>query len=256
MHPHPRSLALAVWLVLLAGPTAAQVTETPQTIAPGRFHIKMDGLKLGFDRAEAAGNKYEALGVASTVVSAGLTSSIDLQLGFDLFLRETYEFRGHRDSHSGFGDLAFRTKWTFWRDPALGAAAIIPYVKLPTNTGGVGKKAMEGGFILPFEFKLGEGASLGAMFQWDMVRNDDDNGYDAHWLVSSFVERHLTEAIAVYGEATIDAWSTGLSNWAGSIGGGVWWQLTKSTRLDYELLRGVNQRATDWTHVFRVNWDW
>src|SRR3954470_14974895 len=122
--PIRRALA-AVAALLAATGAVAHVTEKPETISPGKVLIRMDGLRLGFERAPAAGNTYTAVGVASTVVSAGLTRSIDLQVGFDLFLRETSGFGGTRVSHSGFGDLRFRTKWTFWRDEKNGAAAAI-----------------------------------------------------------------------------------------------------------------------------------
>jgi len=94
------------------------------------------------------------------------------------------------------------------------------------------------------------------MFEWDVLRNDDDNGYDAHWYVSGYLQRNLTKAFGVYGEATFSAASTGRSHWSGSMGAGALFQVTNSVRLDYELQRGLNRRATDWTHVFRVYWEW
>lgn len=235
----------------------AQVTESPQTVAPGRLLVRMDGLKLSFDRADAAGNTYNAIGVASTTVRAGLTDTVDLQIGADFFVKETIKFRGARNSHSGLGDLSFRTKWTFWRDEKAGAAAaVMPYVKLPTGSGGVGTDAIEGGVIVPWAMDTGAGVRAGAMFQWDVVRNDANNGYDARWYVSGFAQRELTQAFAVYAEATLEMTSAGFSNSAGTVGVGALWRITKSVRLDYELQRGLNDRAAAWTHIFRVDWEW
>lgn len=251
-----RSLACLGAILAASVRVSAQVTESPYTAAPGRIRIEMDGLKLSHGRADAAGNKHDVIGVAETIVSAGLTKSIDLQVGASLFLRETIDFGGRRDSRSGIGDVSLRMKWTFWHDEQRAAAAIVPYVKLPTNSGGVGNDAVEGGFILPVEMSLGAGVRAGAMLQWDVVRNDADNGYDARWLLSSFAERHLTETISFYGEATLEAASTGFSNWAGNLGVGTVWHLTKSLDVDVELLRGLGNRATDWTYVARLNWEW
>lgn len=235
---------------------AAQVTESPHTIKPGKFLVKLDGLKLSFGRADAAGNKYDGLAVAHGVLSVGLTQTIDLQLGVDLFVRERVEFRGARDSRSGLGDLSFRTKWTFWHDDQLGSAALIPYIKVPSSTGGVGADSIEGGLIIPWATGVGAGITAGAMLRWDHVRNDDDNGYDSRFLVTAFAQRNLTGSLGIYGEAALQAASTGLSEWAGSVGVGATWQLTQSVLLDYEVLRGLNARASDWTHVWRVNWEW
>lgn len=252
----PRALALAAALLGATASLSAQVTETPHTIEPGRFRIEMDGLRLSFDRADAAGNKHDVVGVAQTVLSVGLTQTIDLQVGASLFLHESFDFGGRRGSRSGIGDLSCRTKWTFWRDDQRGAAAVIPYVKLPTNSGGVGNDAVEGGFILPFEMSVGAGIKAGAMFQWDVARNAADTGYDSRWLLSSFMQRHLTESIAFYGEALVEAASTGLSHWSGQVGVGSLWHLTKSLEADVEVLRGLGRRATDWTYVARLNWEW
>ncbi len=256
--PTLRGVFSLLAFAVVAGASAfAQVTESPVTVAPGRLRIEMDGLRLSLDREDGAGNRYRALAVASTLATAGLTSDLDVQIGVDLFLRERIEVRGERDSSSGLGDLSFRMKWTFWRDARLGAAlAIIPYVKLPSGTGGVGSDAAEGGIILPWAAGLPGGVITGAMVRWDLVRNDDENGYDSRWLATGFVQHSLTSALTLDGEATLQAASTGLSNSAGTVGVGALLQVTKSVQLDYELQRGLNSRAAEWTHVFRVNWDW
>ena len=238
-------------------PLSAQVTETPQTVAPGKILVEMDGLSLGFNRSSEPGTNFTAVGLGSTVLSAGLTDSVDLQVGAALFLRQTYDLGGRHDSRSGLGDLRFRVKWTCWRDASLGGAlALMPYVKVPANTGGVGNKSVEGGLIVPWAMTIPGGITAGAMAQWDVIRNDADNGYDSRWRVTGALQRKLTSALSLYGEGTVTAVSAGWSNWAGTIGFGALLRLTKSVELDYELQRGVNRRATDWTHVFRVNWEW
>lgn len=248
--------ALATLVTLGFGPTlCAQVTETPQTVAPGRFLLRVDGLTLSMDRADAAGNTYSAVGVASSTLRTGLTQNLDLQVGFDLFIRETIKRSGARDSHSGLGDLSLRTKWTFWRDEKLGAAAaVMPYVRFPTGSGAIGSKDIEGGIIVPWAMDAGGGVTAGAMFQWDMIRNDADDGYDGRWYLSGFAQRDLTKNFALYAEATFDVRSTGFSDWAGMIGAGALWRFSDSLKFDYELLRGLNSRASKWTHIWRANW--
>lgn len=255
MSPPLRFCAVLVVLAAAVG-LRGQVTESPATIQPGRLLVRVDGVRLSFGRVDAAGNKVDVVGVASTLVSAGLTPTLDLQGRVDLFLRQRYEFRGARDSRSGLGDISVRVKWNFWRDQERGAAAIIPYVRFPSSTGGVGADAVTGGVILPWEQTLGAGVKLGAMFQWDVVRNDAGNGYDALWSTSAVIQRDLTRTIGVYGEAQLGAASTGLSHWDGAIGAGVTWRLSRRLQLDYELLRGLTSRASDWTHVWRANWEW
>jgi hypothetical protein len=246
-----------VLLALAAAPLAAQVTESPHTIAPGKVRLEVDGVRLSLDRADAAGNTYDATALASTIVSAGLTRDVDIQIGFDLFLRESFTIRGRKDHHSGLGDVSFRTKWTFWRDEQRGAAlALLPYIRVPTGSSAVAGKAVTGGLIVPWEMNPSPGLRTGAMFQWDVVRNDADNGYDARWHLSGFVEQTLTSAVSAYAETNFDVRSTGASDWAGQLGAGVLWRVSSRLLLDYELQRGLNRRASKWEHTWRVNWDW
>ncbi len=246
----------AILSVALA-PLAAQVTESPFTVRPGSLRVEMDGLRLALDREDGTGASYQALAVASTFVTAGLAEAVDVQIGADLFLRERVTYRGARDSASGLGDLSMRMKWTLWRDARAGAAlAVMPYVKLPSGSGAVGSDAVEGGVLVPWAAGLPGGIVSGAMFRWDVLRNDAEDGYDSRWLATGYLQRNLTRALALYGEATLQASSTGASDTAGTIGAGALVQVTRRLQLDYELQRGVNRRASAWTHVLRVNWDW
>lgn len=245
-------------VALLAGllsKLGAQVTETPQTIEPGRFLVRMDAISLGFNRDTTEANKYTALGLASTILSTGITSDFDVQLGAQLFLRQTLQYRGTNTTHSGLGDVSLRMKWTFWRDDPHGAAAaIIPYVKVPTHRGGVSNDHVEGGFIVPWAMAVGGGAKAGAMFQWDVLRNDLNNGYDSRWFASGYVQRDFTSMLGVYGETTLAVSSASSSSFAGTIGGGATLALSKNVQWDYGISRGLGGSATDWMHVLRLRW--
>ena len=248
-----------LWALLLfvAGvlPLGAQVTDTPQTIEPGKFFLRMDAVTVGLNRDTTATNQYTALGLAASMLSIGMTKSVDVQLGAQFFVRETYQYRGVRSTHSGWGDTSFRTKWTFWRDDQLdAAAAVIPYVKIPSKATGIGNNHLEGGFIVPWAMKLGPGSAAGAMFQWDMLRNDANNGYDSHWFTSGFARQHIVGGFGAYAEATLSVSSASSSSFAGTLGGGVTFDFSKFFQADYGLSRGLGGRATDWLGVVRLRW--
>jgi hypothetical protein len=254
----PRRLR-SVLLAFLLSPVAAlaQTTETPQPVEPGHFLLEVDALTLRRDRADTAGASFRGIGVLSTLASAGLTRDVDLQIGVDVFQRFTVGLGGVRTTDSGFGDLYFRSKWRFWQDAASGqSAAVIPYVKIPSNTGGVGNDSVEGGVIVPWEKTWSGGASLGAMAAWDVVRNPDDSGYDSWWTFSACAHHSLTSRLGLYAESILTVTSASSSLTALSVGGGAVFSVTKSISLDYELQRGIGRAATDWTHTFRVNWGW
>jgi hypothetical protein len=250
-------LALLVFIGGLVVPLQAQFAETPITVEPGRFLAEIDGIRFAVDQPAGGGPKVTALAVASTLLTAGLTPRVDIQIGADFYVRRTIELKGFSDSRSGVGDVYFRTKWNFWRDASTGgAAAIIPYVIVPTANSLVGSKAMRGGVIVPWEIKPSEGFTAGANFAWDLVRNDADNGYDSQFALNAIARQDITKSLALYAESALTATSAGMSLWEGRAGAGVLLEVTRNIQLDYEIVRGLNRRATDWEHVLRVNWGW
>jgi hypothetical protein len=247
-----RPVALA-FLLVAALRLNGQVTETPHTLPPGRFLLRVDAITVGVDRDHSEPKIYTALGLASALLSMGLTRDLDVQVGMQFFLRQTFQDGATRDSNSGRGDTTVRAKWTFWRDGGA-AAAVIPYVKLPSSTGGVGNNHTEGGFIVPWALNLGRGTQIGAMGQWDFLRDAANSGYDSRWLITGFVHQHLVGGLGAYAEMTQSVSSASASTYTGGIGGGVTLDVTSALQFDLGISRGLGNRATDWLNVLRVNW--
>lgn len=239
-------------LTLFAGALSAQITETPATVAPGHFLLEMDALSLSVDHE--AGSKYTAFGAASTFLTTGVTANWDVQLGAELFLTQKFDAGGFTERHSGVGDVYVRTKWRFYEDSASGTSvALLPYVKLPTNSGGVGNESMEGGVIVPWSTELWGDVHLAAMAELDFLRNDADDGYDTFWYASASATRQLTKAIGVYGEMSFGK-SSGRGDLEGLLGGGVTLAVSERVWWDYAIYRGLSRGAADWNHVLRFNW--
>jgi len=251
-----RKLLGVVAVLAIGGPLLrAQVTETPTTIEPGKFYLRMDAISVGINRDKLEPAKYTALGLASSILSVGVARDVDVQFGAQFFVRETYQYRGVRSHRSGWGDTSFRTKWTFWRDAATEqAAAVIPFVKIPSKTTGIGNNHVEGGVIVPWSRQLGPGSEAGAMAEWDLLRNDANDGYDSRWFLSGFVRQHIVGGFGAYGEATFEVSSASSSSFVGTLGGGLTFDFSKTFQLDYGLSRGLGGRATDWIGVLRMRW--
>ena len=64
----------------------AQITESPETVKPGHFLLEVDALSIATNLHDSAGGTYSAVAVATTFLTAGLTSDIDVQVGADVFL--------------------------------------------------------------------------------------------------------------------------------------------------------------------------
>lgn len=242
---------LSVLTLVVVHTASAQITEWPTTVAPGRFLLEMDAVSLTVDKD--GGDKYTAFGAASTFLSTGLTENWDVQIGAELFISQKVESDGLRDRDSGIGDIYVRTKYRFYENTETGTAvAFLPYVKIPTNTGGVGNDAMEGGIIVPWTTTLAGGFNLSAMAELDFLRNDTDDGYDTYWYASASLNRPITGALGAYGEVALGK-SSGASSAEGIMGGGVTLSVSENTWWDFAIYKGISSAAADWNQVIRFN---
>lgn len=247
-------LRRSVWLVVLGGAAVVrgQITEIPTTVQPGHFLIEVDALSFTVDRQP--GLKYTAFGAATTFLTTGITSRLDLQLGAELYVRQDFDAAGLTERKSGVGDVYVRAKYRFYEsNDTYTAVAVMPYVKIPTNSGGVGNDSVEGGVIVPFQTELMGGFTLAAMGELDFVRNDANNGYDTYAFASASLTRQFFRTVGLYGEA-VAAKSSGGAPWEGTLGAGATLTVSKYAWWDFAIYRGISAGAADWTHVLRFNY--
>ena len=90
-------------------------------------------------------------------LKADLYNSVDLQLVVENYVYEQVRAYGVTARKSGFGDLTTRLKVNLWgNDGGTTAFAVMPFVKFPTNTAGLGNKQVEGGIIFPLAVRFPE----------------------------------------------------------------------------------------------------
>lgn len=241
----PRSLLL-LFLLMLPSAALAQFTETPFPAAPGRFFLKVDAIELAIDRH--ADYDYSALGMGTALLSIGLAPQVDIEVGAQLYYRQRIEYDTFTDSESGLGAIQARVKWQFYSSGGS-AAALIPYVRIPTDDSLPGNEAVEGGVIVPWRADLPAGFDFVAQAQLDLQRNPADDGYDIAWGAAAYLHRDLPAGFGLYGEA-ITYQSSGGENFAGSLGAGVTWKTVIGT-WDYAMYKGLSSGAADWTYTLR-----
>lgn len=230
----------------------AQITEWPTTVKPGRFLLEMDAISLTVDREP--GYKFTALGLASTFLTTGLTDNWDVQVGAELYIQQKFDIAGFTDRDSGVGDVYLRTKYRFYDNPETGtAAAILPWIKVPTSSGSWSNDAIEGGIILPWSTKLIGGLEVSAMAELDFLRNDTDDGYDTYWYGSAALSRPITSFIGLYGEVTAGK-SSGSGATDGTMGAGVTLTVSEHAWWDFAVYKGISDNSADWQQVIRFNW--
>lgn len=244
------------WLAGMAVPALAardlstdrpDSTESPFTVEPGRFQIETSLASFARDQRTASSDDARTTlwNVMPTNLRFGLTPQWELQIVVDAYLDETSRPRtgGPRVRQRGFGDITLRTKVNLWgNDGGDTAFGLLPFVKLPTASDGLGNDAVEGGLIAAFAGDLAPGWSYGAMTEVDVVRNERDDGYEPVWVNTFTVGHDLTERLGLFTELALEV---GPGPGALSFNAGVTYALGPDQQVDAGFNRGLTRAAPD-----------
>jgi Putative MetA-pathway of phenol degradation len=240
-----------------ANEASAQFTEVPSTVPIGTWQVEADVAAVSWDsRTLESGVAHRHWTFGSTLLTTGVGQKADVQIGYVTFVDDVYSSALERTRYRGRGDIYIRSKWNFWGTEAeTSALAVLPYIKIPTNTGGVGNDRVEGGLVVPFGMPLGTDTSLNAMVSADYL-DDGNGGTDVLWSASWVVTRSVSTRWATYAEAgaTVDLSNSG--DWAGTVGVGLTFAATEKFSLDLAGYAGITRSAPDWSGAFRIVWVW
>lgn len=221
-------------------------TESPITVDAGHVQVEMSFAAYERDRhnPERDGVEVEAWNIVPVNVRLGLRHDLELQVVIDNYLRAEARVPalGLRERVSGFGDVTLRLKRNLrGNDGGDTALAVMPFVKIPTNSGGVGNRRVEGGLIVPVNFTLA-GIGLAAMTEVDVVRNGADDGYTLTWLNTLAYGFGLTERLGGFVEL---ASVTGEGRHALAFDCGLTFAVNPDLQLDCGVNLGVTRAAPD-----------
>lgn len=169
------------------------VTESPYTLDAG--HVQIELSLAEYTRGRDNSTTLDALPVN---VKVGLSDHVDVQLLFTPYQRVESE----DGVDQGFGDeTLLRLKINLQgNDHERTAFAIMPYVKLPTGTGGLSNDHVEGGLILPVATDLPGDWALGAMLEADLVYRDEGRGYGLDLVHSVTLGHPVAGPVSAYVE--------------------------------------------------------
>jgi hypothetical protein len=175
-------------------------TEGPFTVDAGHLQLETDLVAL--TRAhEQNGEIKQQLIMNNVQARLGLLSDLDIEAEVTSFEQDSVIHGDPSDRKRGVGDLNFRVKYNFFGnregDYALGA---IPFLTVPTASGGIGDGAAEGGFILPFNWKVPHGFEIAMMLQWSRMKNESDDALHSEFVSSLAVAHELLRKLEGYVE--------------------------------------------------------
>ena len=177
-------------------------TESPISVDAGRVIVETDLASLTLDRSVdgTSETRTRGLGFLVSNVRLGLTHCFELQVIVAPIQTKDVETTALATERAfGFGDLILRMKVNLvGNDSGAIAAALMPFVKLPTNTGGLGHRRIEGGLLIPFGFQMPEGWELGSMLQWNRTKNEANDGFHSDLIATVVLGRDLVGNLATY----------------------------------------------------------
>lgn len=182
-NPTPREL----WRPMSAD--RPDFTESPITVDAGAMQLEMSIADYSKD------GDSKAIGVALANLKIGLLNSTDIQLVYDPYVKEDDGV----SSTDGGGDMQIRLKINLWgNDGGETAFGIMPFIKIPTASDGLGNDKFEGGLILPWGTELKEGVGLGLMFEVDFNYNEDKDSYESDFIGTGVLGFDLDEEWGMY----------------------------------------------------------
>jgi hypothetical protein len=219
-------------------------TESPFTVDAGHLQIEMSFAQHTYDRhnPEHSDVRVSEWNIAPVNVRIGFTHDTELQIVVDNYLHvdERSASGGWRQRQSGWGDVTLRLKRNIvGNDGGETAIALMPFIKVPTNSGGVGNSHVEGGLIVPASVTIG-GRGFGVMTELDIVHDGD--GYTAVWLNTVTTGFELTESLGAFVELASE---TGGGSHALSFNTGMTFAVNENVQLDAGINLGVTRAAPD-----------
>lgn len=209
-------------------PDRPDATESPLTVDAGRFALEASLFDYRRD------NGAETYTYGQLNFKAGLTHDIDLQTIVDL--------SSDTPDGDGFGDVTLRLKYNVYgNDGGDSALALMPFVKVPTNTE-LSNEEWEGGLIIPWGISLTDTIGLGLMAEFDYLFNEDTGDHEFEFLHTAVLGFDLTENTGAYVEYIGIAEE---HDYQAYLAGGMNYAVNDDLILDFGVQSGLNSAAED-----------
>jgi len=150
--------------------------NSPYTVDAGHFQYETDLAVFGQSNSE--GIRTQDWTVFDPTLKLGLTNTVDGELQITPYESVATTSAGSTTTVAGVGDSLLRLKFNVLGDDGGDvAAALLPYVKLPTARSELGNGKVEGGLIVPISLNAPGGFTVIVMPEGDFLKNASNSGY-------------------------------------------------------------------------------
>ncbi len=223
-------------------------TESPYTVDNGHFQIEADILAWTVDDWNFARRHEEELSILTANLKIGLSRNSDLQFVLPSYTStRSREGIGHGvEKKFGFGDLTTRLKINLWgNDGGPTAFGVMPFIRWPTASKGLGNDSVEGGLILPLAVELPAGWGMGVMTELDVNRNGNDQAHHLEWINSITVNHKIVGKLDGYVELFTALSAEQHSTSVATMDFGLIYGVSENVQLDAGVNIGATRSAPD-----------
>jgi hypothetical protein len=234
-----KRLAVACGLVLtLAGgaigadddaiePDRPDVASSARTVGRGRAQLESG---LAFERTRAAGEPVERRVSVEPMLRLGLTDHLEMRIEGEPVVR----LRGVEDA-TEVGDFTLSAKWRFFDPPqgsAWPAAALNPFVKLPTASQPIGSGKTDFGVVLIASFELPARLALDLNAGLAAIGQTRPAGHLVQALTAASLSREIGRGLIAFGELFYGSREERDGSDQVGLDAGIVWILTRDVALD------------------------
>jgi hypothetical protein len=149
-------------------------SNSPCTVPAGMWQLETD---IGnFTRDERAGDGTDTLYMLNPYLKYGLGAHTDIEVNWAPMILDRTTGDGKRRVTRGMGDLYVRLKSNFYSGDVL-SVSVIPFVKAPTASHGIGNGQWEGGVAMPMSVAIKGGFTLLLGPELDALADVDGRGH-------------------------------------------------------------------------------
>jgi Putative MetA-pathway of phenol degradation len=181
-------------------------STAPCTVDAGHWQVESD--LYNFTTQTTGGVTTTMQLFTNPTLKLGITNTLDFEVNI-----APYEEVSIHDSVAattltawGAGDLFLKAKWNLVGDDGGNfAAALLPYVKVPTAGPVIGNGEVEGGVLAPLQFNLPANWQLAVVPEVDALANAAGSGHHVNGSLDLALAYPLTKTVTVDGEIWGDA---------------------------------------------------
>lgn len=176
-------------------------SNSPLTVDAG--HVQYESDLFNYLHSNAGGVTTRLYTAFDPVLKLGITNRVDFEVqftGYDWVSAHDPATGLRLSTNNGAGDITLRTKVNLFGNEGGAAAALIPYVKFPTASRGIGNGRSEGGIILPISVPGPWGFTIEVEPEVDVLKNAVNAGHHFNYTQLLNISHAITSKLTVEAE--------------------------------------------------------